>query len=54
MSDELRKLRESIKRSKAVIGAAKVLATAEVEAELETQQTEMEQPTPTEQHPRSE
>ena len=40
MSDELRKLRESIKRQKAIIETIKILAETEIEAPSEPAQTE--------------
>jgi len=54
MSDELRKLRESIKRSQALIEAAMKAMDVVLEDEPKAPQTETELPTPTEKPPRSE
>jgi len=54
MSDELDKLRESIKRSKKVIESGKALSATESVLPSEPAQTETEERTPKEEPPRSE
>lgn len=54
MSDELTKLRESIKRSKKVIEAGKALKDGEVIPTVETVQTETGERSQSEGYPQSE
>ena len=54
MSDELRKLRESIKRQKAIIETIRIIAETELEAPSEPAQTETGERDQSEVPPRSE